>query len=62
MTTDELQASPTDELREFAAIAQEHSAASQSTVRRDFPCEDAILVVTSHAGGDVDYAVEPLPE
>lgn len=61
MTTAELQANPTEELSEFVAVAKEHSAASESTVRKDFPCDDAILVVTSHAGGDVGYWLEPLP-
>lgn len=61
MTTRELQTNPTVELREFVGFAQEHSATSESTVRKDFPCDDGTLVVTSHAGGNVVFAVEELP-
>lgn len=62
MTTAELKATPNDELQEFLAIAQEHSTLSESTVRKDFPCDDGVLVVTSHAGGEIEYGTEPLPE
>lgn len=61
MTTAELKSNPTPELEEFVALAVEHSAASESTVRKDFPCDDGTLIVVSHAGGDVEYDVEDLP-
>ena len=61
MTTDQLRVTPTEELSEFLAVAVEHSTLSESTVRKDFPCDDATLVVESHAGGPVTYRTEPLP-
>jgi hypothetical protein len=61
MTTAELQSNPTPELQQFLDFAIEASTSSQSTVRKDFPCDDGVLVVTSTDGGAVEYAVEPLP-
>ena len=60
---EQLRDNPTDELTQFLAIAQEHSTASESTVRKDFPCDDgSVLAAMSHAGGEVYYEiVEPPP-
>jgi hypothetical protein len=58
VTTEELKSNPTEELKQFLAIARDHSTASESTVRKDFLCTDGVLVVSSHAGGEVEYAVE----
>jgi hypothetical protein len=59
MTTTELQTTPSEELATFLADAVNVSTAGESTCRKDFPCDDAVLVVTSHAGGEIEYTVEP---
>jgi hypothetical protein len=59
---EQLRDSPSDELKEFLAIAKEHSTASESTVRMDIECDDgSVLAAMSHAGGDVFYEITEPP-
>jgi hypothetical protein len=60
---EQLRDSPSQELQEFLTGAQEWSTASESTVRKDFPCDDgSVLSAMSHNGGEVYYEIaEPPP-
>lgn len=62
MDAETLRTNPSEELQEFLGVARQHSALSESTVRKDFPCEDgSVLHVMSHAGGDLTWEITPPP-
>ena len=61
-TAADLQTTPDAELTEFLGFAKEQSTASESTVRKDFPCDDgSVLVAMSSEGGDVYYEIIASP-